>query len=105
MSILVFLRFKRYASAAAKQAKSASQPLPKEAVRVTKLNNGIVVASLENHSPITRIAAVFNAGSRDETAEQQGASHALRVYSSLATKNFSVFGLSRNLDQIGAQLR
>ena len=49
--------------------------------------------------------AVFNAGSRDESAEQQGVAHALRVYSSLATKNFSVFGLSRNLDQVGAQLR
>lgn len=71
---------------------------------MTKLSNGIVVASLENNSPVTRIAAVFNAGPRDETPEQQGATHALRVYSSLATKNFSVFGLSRNLDQIGAQL-
>lgn len=69
---------------------------------MTKLDNGIVVASLENHSPVTRIAAVVNAGPRDETYAEQGISHALRVYSSLATRNYSVFGVSRNLDQVGA---
>ena len=72
---------------------------------MTKLENGIVVASLENHSPVSRVAAIVNTGSRDETQEQQGASHALRVFSNLATRNFSSFGVSRNLDQIGAELR
>jgi ubiquinol-cytochrome c reductase core subunit 2 len=79
--------------------------LPREPVRLTRLENGIVVASLENHSPVTRVAAVFNAGARDETHAELGAAHALRVYSSLATRNYSVFGLSRNVDQIGADLR
>ena len=66
--------------------------------------NGVVVASLENHSPITRIAAVINAGARDENKNERGVTHALRVYSGLATKNYSKFGLSRTLDQIGAEL-
>lgn len=96
---------KTFASAAtASQAKEQKSALPKESVRVTKLDNGIVVASLENHSPVSRVAAVLNTGSRDETQEQSGALHALRVYSNLATRNFSSFGVSRNLDQIGAEL-
>jgi ubiquinol-cytochrome c reductase core subunit 2 len=78
--------------------------LPKEPIKVTKLDNGIICASLENYSPVSRVAAVLNVGTRDETPEQVGASHALRVYSSLATRNYSLFGLSRNLDQVGAQL-
>ena len=78
--------------------------LPKESIRVSKLPNGVVVASLENHSPITRIAAVINAGARDENKNERGVTHALRVYSGLATKNYSKFGLSRTLDQIGAEL-
>ncbi|CAF0830809.1 unnamed protein product [Brachionus calyciflorus] len=96
---------RRFASAAtASQAKENKHSLPKEPIRVTKLENGVVVASLENHSPVSRIAAVVNTGSRDETQEQLGASHALRIFSNLATRNFSNFGVSRNLDQIGAEL-
>ena len=76
---------KRYASAAATKAKpeTAKTTLTNEPVRVTKLNSGVTVASLENHSPVTRIAAVLSVGSRDEAQNEQGASHALRVVSSL----------------------
>lgn len=98
---------KRFASAAAAaqdKPKQRAAALPKEPVRVTKLDNGIVVASLENNSPVTRVAAVVNAGSRDELSNQRGASHALRVYSSLATRNYSIIGVSRNLDQAGTEL-
>lgn len=98
---------KRFASAAAAQNQSSNKsasPASAEPLRVTKLDNGIVVASAENHSPVTRIAAVVNSGTRDETASERGVSHALRVFSSLATRNYSQFGLSRHLDQIGAEL-
>jgi len=97
---------KRYASAAAATQASAPRPaaLAKEPVRVSKVGYGVLVASLENHSPVARVAAVINSGSRDEHANEAGASHALRVYSSLATRNYSVFGLSRTLSQIGAGL-
>lgn len=71
---------------------------------MSKLENGIVCASLENNSPVTRLAAVFNVGARDETHDELGATHALRVYAPLATRNYSLFGVSRNLDQIGAQV-
>ena len=66
--------------------------------------SGLKVATLEDHSPITRVAAVVKSSAIDETHGQLGASHALRVCSSLATRNYSQFGLSRNLNQIGAEL-
>lgn len=96
---------KRFASAAAAQDRSSSsQPRTNEPIRVTRLDNGVVLASLENYSPITRIGAVFNTGARDETSSERGVTHALRVFSSLATRNYSAYGLSRHLDQIGANL-
>jgi len=99
---------KRLASSAAASAQPAAQAPRRSAavaepLRVTKLPNGLVVASIENHSPVTRVSAVVNVGARDEAPGQQGAAHALRVYSGLATRNYTVFGLSRNLNQIGAE--
>lgn len=106
-SILLNSLPKRYASAAAaatpKEAKR-SNAAAKEPVRVSKTDNGIVCASLENQSPVTRLAAVFRVGSRDESTDELGVTHALRVFAPLATRNYTVFGVSRNLDQIGAQL-
>ena len=57
--------------------------LQKEAIKVTKLQNGIVVATLENHSPLSRIAVVVNASARHESHNLQGAAHALRTLASL----------------------
>lgn len=97
---------KRYASSAA-QAQQSSAPktvLPKEPVRVSKTSAGYKLATLENHSPVSRVAAVVSTGARDEAQNELGASHALRTFSGLATRNYSRFGLSRNLHQIGAEL-
>lgn len=85
--------------------KKVTKNLSKESFRTTKLDNGITIASLENFSPINRVAAILSTGSRDENHTEQGSSHALRVFSNLATRNFSSFGLTRNLDQIGARFR
>lgn len=94
---------KRCASTAT-QAQAAPRTLiGNEAVRVSK-HNGLQVSTIENYSPVTRVAAVVKSGARDEAQHQLGASHALRAYSSLATRNYSKFGLSRNLNQIGAEL-
>lgn len=76
--------------------------LQKEAIKVTKLQNGIVVATLENHSPVSRIAVVVNAASRHETYDLQGSAHALRAFSNLSTKNHTTYGLTRTLDHLGA---
>jgi ubiquinol-cytochrome c reductase core subunit 2 len=62
--------------------------LQKEAIKVTKLQNGIVVATLENHSPLSRIAVVVNASARHESYNLQGAAHALRTLASLVRSQF-----------------
>lgn len=96
--------FKRCASNAAQAQQTATRSLAREPVRVGTSSNGLKVAALENYSPVARVAAVVKTGARDEAQNELGASHALRVCSSLATRNYSLFGLSRNLNQIGAEL-
>nr|CAD7257887.1 unnamed protein product [Timema shepardi] len=44
------------------------------------------------------------AGSRNETPQNIGASHVVRVTAGLTNKNSSYFGVTRNLQQIGASL-
>jgi len=44
------------------------------------------------------------AGSRNETYENAGVAHMLRISAGLATKNNSAFGLTRNLQQAGSGL-
>lgn len=44
---------------------------------------GLVVASLENNSPLSRVGVFVKAGSRYETVENQGVSHVLRLAANL----------------------
>ena len=46
----------------------------------------------------------FQAGSRNETYDNLGVSHALRVASGLATKKNTAFGMVRNLQQVGGNM-
>ncbi len=64
----------------------ASQQATSEG-RVIRLPNGAIVAGLENHSPLSRVAIVCNAGSRFEKPDQAGICHSLRNASNLGTKN------------------
>lgn len=50
---------------------------------MSKLPNGLVIASLENYSPLSRVGVFVKAGSRYETAENQGVSHVLRLAANL----------------------
>uniref|UniRef100_A0A671XYU2 Ubiquinol-cytochrome c reductase core protein 2a n=1 Tax=Sparus aurata TaxID=8175 RepID=A0A671XYU2_SPAAU len=50
---------------------------------VSKLPNGLVIASLENYSPLSNIGVFVKAGSRYETVENQGVSHVLRLAANL----------------------
>ena len=52
---------------------------------MSKLSNGLTVASVENHSPISRIGLLVNAGSRYESTANQGISHCLRSYAHLVS--------------------
>ncbi|XP_068906001.1 cytochrome b-c1 complex subunit 2, mitochondrial [Tenebrio molitor] len=73
-------------------------------VKNTTLPNNLVVASAENESPISRISIVFRAGSRNETPDNAGVTHALRICAGLSTKNSSQFAITRNIQQAGANL-
>lgn len=52
-------------------------------VQVTKLPSGLVIASLENYSPASKIGVFIKAGCRYETPENQGVTHLLRLASNL----------------------
>lgn len=51
--------------------------------QVSKLPNGLVIASLENYSPLSSVGVFVKAGSRYETVENQGVSHVLRLAANL----------------------
>ena len=57
--------------------------MKREDLRVTKLPNGVVVASIENNSPITRVSAIVNVGARHEKHDTLGAAHVIRAASNL----------------------
>lgn len=50
---------------------------------MSKLPNGLVIASLENYSPLSSVGVFVKAGSRYETVENQGVSHVLRLAANL----------------------
>jgi len=75
-----------------------------EPLKVSTLPNGLTVASLENHSPITTLGVVVKAGSRNEAYDNAGVSHALRIASGLATKKNSAFSICRNIQQVGGNM-
>lgn len=51
--------------------------------QVTRLPSGLVIASLENYSPASKIGVFIKAGCRYETVENQGVTHVLRLASNL----------------------
>ncbi|MEQ2186131.1 hypothetical protein GOODEAATRI_025482, partial [Goodea atripinnis] len=50
---------------------------------VSKLPNGLVIASLENYSPLSSVGVFVKAGSRHENADNLGVSHVLRLAANL----------------------
>lgn len=52
-------------------------------IQVTKLLNGLVIASLENYSPASKIGVFVKAGCRYETPDNLGVTHLLRLASNL----------------------
>lgn len=56
-------------------------------IQITKLPNGLVIASLENFSPASRIGVFIKTGSRYETTSNLGTAHLLRLASNLVGVN------------------
>ncbi|CAN9508615.1 unnamed protein product [Ophioblennius macclurei] len=73
-------------------------------VHVTKLPSGLVIASLENYSPASKIGVFVKAGCRYETPDNQGVAHVLRLASSLTTKGASAFKICRGIEAVGGSL-
>uniref|UniRef100_A0A8B9KE23 Cytochrome b-c1 complex subunit 2, mitochondrial n=1 Tax=Astyanax mexicanus TaxID=7994 RepID=A0A8B9KE23_ASTMX len=71
---------------------------------VTKLPSGLVIASLENYSPASRIGVLVRAGSRYETLDSLGVTHLLRLASGLTTKGASAFRICRGIEAVGGSL-
>ncbi|KAG3259463.1 cytochrome b-c1 complex subunit 2, mitochondrial [Ictidomys tridecemlineatus] len=70
----------------------------------TKLPNGLVIASLENYAPASRIGLFIKAGSRFEDSNNLGTSHLLRLASTLTTKGASSFKITRGIEAVGGKL-
>ncbi|XP_056143805.1 cytochrome b-c1 complex subunit 2, mitochondrial [Lampris incognitus] len=79
-------------------------PLTAQDVQVSKLPNGLVIASLENYSPLSTVGVFVKAGSRYEPAENQGVSHILRLAANLTTKGASAFKICRGMEAVGGSL-
>uniref|UniRef100_M3YZI5 Peptidase M16 N-terminal domain-containing protein n=1 Tax=Mustela putorius furo TaxID=9669 RepID=M3YZI5_MUSPF len=71
-------------------AAPAGVPSQPQDLEFTKLPNGLVIASLENYAPASRIGLFIKAGSRHEDSNNLGTSHLLRLASSLV----SIFTIS-----------
>ncbi|XP_051878529.1 cytochrome b-c1 complex subunit 2, mitochondrial [Pristis pectinata] len=83
---------------------AAVEKLPPQEPEVSKLPNGLVIASLENYSPISKIGVFIKAGSRYESASNLGITHALRLAANLTTKGVSSFRITRGIETIGGSL-
>ncbi|XP_064478600.1 cytochrome b-c1 complex subunit 2, mitochondrial-like [Ornithodoros turicata] len=92
------------AQVAPKAKPSRPEALPKQDIVTTKLPNGLVVTSLENYSPVARIAIVVKGGARYEDSSNLGITHALRNAAGLTTENSTTFGITKNLEHLGANL-
>nr|XP_020471576.1 cytochrome b-c1 complex subunit 2, mitochondrial-like [Monopterus albus] len=73
-------------------------------VQVTRLPSGLVIASLENYSPASKIGVFVKAGCRYETHENLGVTHLLRLASNLTTKGASAFKICRGIEAVGGSL-
>ncbi|XP_014855842.1 PREDICTED: cytochrome b-c1 complex subunit 2, mitochondrial-like isoform X1 [Poecilia mexicana] len=101
--------------AAARKGQSLTEPLvglklsPGAAhsyqdVHVSKLPSGLVITSLENYSPASKIGVFIRAGCRYETPDNQGVTHLLRLASNLTTKGASAFKICRGIEAVGGSL-
>ncbi|XP_066545235.1 cytochrome b-c1 complex subunit 2, mitochondrial isoform X2 [Amia ocellicauda] len=92
-----------YSAQAAPKFEAAASLHPQD-VQVTKLPNGLVIASLENFSPSSKVGVFVKAGSRYETVDSLGVTHLLRLASNLTTKGASAFRITRGIEAVGGSL-
>ncbi|XP_014903532.1 ubiquinol-cytochrome c reductase core protein 2a [Poecilia latipinna] len=107
--------FSKRCYAAARRGQSLTEPLsnvkaaqaapfPPQDVQVSKLPNGLVIASVENYSPLSSVGLFVKAGSRHENSANLGVSHVLRLAANLTTKGASAFKICRSVEALGGSL-
>ncbi|KAG7259000.1 hypothetical protein CRUP_033947, partial [Coryphaenoides rupestris] len=101
---LTQLSTRLYAAQAARKPAAQHVKFQPQDVQVTKLPSGLVIASLENYSPASKIAVFVKAGCRYEALDNQGVTHVLRLASNLTTKGASAFKISRGIEAVGGHL-
>lgn len=72
--------------------------------KVSKLPNGLTVASIDNGAPISQLVLAFRAGSRYEQPDEQGVVHYLRNSVGTDSKNYLGVKLLWQTGNIGANL-
>jgi len=72
-------------------------------VKVSKLNNGMKVASVDNYKDTSHLHLVFNCGTRYETPETWGISQRVRNCIGAATENLAGVEIGNLLGEIGGQ--
>lgn len=87
-----------FASAAANPA------LSKLEQKVSKLDNGLTVASVDAHGPISHFVVTYRAGSRYEQPDELGLVHRLRNSFGLDTANYEGSRLVWQAGSLGASL-
>ncbi|KAJ8283952.1 hypothetical protein COCON_G00028020 [Conger conger] len=93
-----------YAAQAAHKLDAPAAGFPAQEVQVTKLPSGLVIASLENYSPASKIGVFVKAGCRYETPDNLGVTHLLRLAANLTTKGASAFKICRGVEAVGGSL-
>uniref|UniRef100_A0A6Q2YQV0 Ubiquinol-cytochrome c reductase core protein 2b n=1 Tax=Esox lucius TaxID=8010 RepID=A0A6Q2YQV0_ESOLU len=98
------LQTRLYAAHAARKVDVTTEHVKFHPQEVTKLPSGLVIASLENYSPASRIGVFVKAGCRYESLENQGVTHLLRLAANLTTKGASAFRICRGVEAVGGSL-
>uniref|UniRef100_A0A8C5D503 Cytochrome b-c1 complex subunit 2, mitochondrial n=1 Tax=Gadus morhua TaxID=8049 RepID=A0A8C5D503_GADMO len=94
-----------YAAQAARKLEATEHvSFQPQEVQVTKLPSGLVIASLENYSPVSKIGVFVKAGCRHESHDNVGVTHILRLASNLTTKGASAFKICRGIEAVGGHL-
>jgi len=72
--------------------------------KISAVDNGFIVGSIENYAPVSHVIVAVGAGPRHEKAHEKGVAHAIRTLSNLSTTDATQFAISRVLDAGGSNL-
>jgi processing peptidase subunit beta len=94
---------RRLFATAAKPA-VASSLLQPPATEVTTLSNGLRVGSESSHGEVATVGVWIDAGSRDETTENNGVAHFFEHMAFKGTRNTSQYKLEMEIENMGGHL-